>query len=710
MEEFNTDKLKLLKYNNNDSHYIVHLEYETFPIKLISDFDSFCYIESVIENIGLEKFNVSICFKNKNIKTIIKEIEDTINFKETKIDIPDTFHIYQNIDKYDKTNIDYKELHKILLDSINDKNKKNNDFLLSPKQIVQIMINEIKKVNSNKEHKHFITIDKDNLYSFIVNMDCGEKVEIKLILDPYFYPITPPKIEYIKPNIKKELLYSIINLDIIKTCNWSPIINLEYLIVNLANELKLIIKNYIIKEVEQCNELDSELNKLSILIKNNINKIKINIPIPKETKSINQTTFWKSGTGYGSTLINDTWDINKYIKEKEEEKDTITICLSKINLLIKKDNIAVIDDYILETYIITQTKGLTILELNKDKKLYFEIFNIIMNISNNNTQDSIINTQNLINNICENISIIYDEIKQLLELKDDDLLKLICSVYELLLKKYKSKAQEIIISNDIKEKYCSIMKSLQFGNYEIPSYHTFVKEKTKLNQSAMMRILTEISSFKSGLPLNWESSIWVRISKTNLNIFSFIISGPKNTPYENGLFEFHACFPIDYPNTVPSVIIHTTGNGSFRFNPNLYANGKVCLSLLGTWSGDDSEKWNPKTSTFLQIMVSIQSLIFVEEPYFNEPGWEKEIGTPKGITNSKNYNEKIFPNTVKLGMINMIKNPPSGFEDVIKNHFIMKKEEILNNIKMKHKQSNIFEHKNLLETYDLELTDLINKL
>jgi ubiquitin-conjugating enzyme E2 O len=33
---------------------------------------------------------------------------------------------------------------------------------------------------------------------------------------------------------------------------------------------------------------------------------------------------------------------------------------------------------------------------------------------------------------------------------------------------------------------------------------------------------------------------------------------------------------------------------------NLYENGYVCLSLLGTWSGRDSECWNPQTSTILQ--------------------------------------------------------------------------------------------------------------
>ena len=63
----------------------------------------------------------------------------------------------------------------------------------------------------------------------------------------------------------------------------------------------------------------------------------------------------------------------------------------------------------------------------------------------------------------------------------------------------------------------------------------------------------------------------------------------------------------------------------------------MCLSLLGTWSGQDEEKWNAKTSTFLQVMVSIQSLILVEKPFFNEPGYEKEMHTDNGKNNSIKY-------------------------------------------------------------------------
>ena len=253
------------------------------------------------------------------------------------------------------------------------------------------------------------------------------------------------------------------------------------------------------------------------------------------------------------------------------------------------------------------------------------------------------------------------------------------------------------------------MKSLQFGSSEVSSSHRFIKSKgTRPEQKALMRILSEISSFKTGLPLNWESSIWVRVPKDNINLFTFLISGPKDTPYENGLFEFHGYFPPDYPNKEPQVLIHTTGNGKVRFNPNLYDSGKVCLSLLGTWQGQDGEKWNPKTSTFLQVMVSIQSLILIENPYFNEPGWEREMGTAIGKQKSNTYNEERQPHTIGLGMTDMIKKPPIGFEEVVMNHFRLKKEEIINRTLIW--EQNATKNKSLIQTSRKELIEQLEKL
>lgn len=57
-----------------------------------------------------------------------------------------------------------------------------------------------------------------------------------------------------------------------------------------------------------------------------------------------------------------------------------------------------------------------------------------------------------------------------------------------------------------------------------------------------------------------------------------------------------------------------------------FQDGKVCLSLLGTWTGPG---WISGKSTLLQVLISIQSMILCEEPYLNEPGWATGAGTPQ---------------------------------------------------------------------------------
>ena len=139
----------------------------------------------------------------------------------------------------------------------------------------------------------------------------------------------------------------------------------------------------------------------------------------------------------------------------------------------------------------------------------------------------------------------------------------------------------------------------------------------------------------------------------------------------------------------------------------MYNSGKVCLSLLGTWGGQEGEKWNTKTSTFLQVMVSIQSLILIEEPYFNEPGWERQMNTDLGKSKSREYSESKQPHTINLAMINMIKFPPAGFEDVIQNHFRMKKEEIINRTHIWEQNAISSTNKNLIINYRKELIELL---
>ena len=101
-----------------------------------------------------------------------------------------------------------------------------------------------------------------------------------------------------------------------------------------------------------------------------------------------------------------------------------------------------------------------------------------------------------------------------------------------------------------------------------------------------------------------------------------------------------------------------------RFNPNLYQNGKVCLSLLGTWTGQGAECWNASNSTFLQVVISIQSLIFVAKPFFNEPGYMNQEGTATGERASREYNEALKPSTIRWAISAMLEKPPEHFEEV----------------------------------------------
>lgn len=53
------------------------------------------------------------------------------------------------------------------------------------------------------------------------------------------------------------------------------------------------------------------------------------------------------------------------------------------------------------------------------------------------------------------------------------------------------------------------------------------------------------------------------------------------------------------------------------------------------------------------------------------------LGTDKGKRYSKSYNEDILLHTIVHAMVAQLKRPSSGFEDVIRTHFRIKKKRIL---------------------------------
>ncbi|CAK9018060.1 unnamed protein product [Durusdinium trenchii] len=213
--------------------------------------------------------------------------------------------------------------------------------------------------------------------------------------------------------------------------------------------------------------------------------------------------------------------------------------------------------------------------------------------------------------------------------------------------------------------YCKSLKPLQLDAGDIEGDHCFLAS-----------VQQEFAGLASMLPLNASSAVLVRSGQQHQQLWRALITGPAETPYSGGCFIFDIYFPWSYPNTPPQVRLLTTGRDTVCFNPNLYSNGKVCLSLLGTWQGETAEQWDSQTSRAVQVLISIQSLILVSQPYFNEPGFEREIGTEPGERRSREYNRSVKENCIRWAMIDVLKNPKKEFTEAIKLHFKLQAEEI----------------------------------
>ncbi|MBA0784328.1 hypothetical protein Gotri_001913 [Gossypium trilobum] len=99
------------------------------------------------------------------------------------------------------------------------------------------------------------------------------------------------------------------------------------------------------------------------------------------------------------------------------------------------------------------------------------------------------------------------------------------------------------------------------------------------------------------------------VDENNIFEWSVTIIGPPDTLYEGGFFNAIISFPPNYPNSPPAVKFT-----SEIWHPNVYADGRVCISILHP-PGDDpngyelaSERWTP-VHTVESIVLSIISML-----------------------------------------------------------------------------------------------------
>ncbi|OQV16886.1 Ubiquitin-conjugating enzyme E2 Z [Hypsibius exemplaris] len=138
-------------------------------------------------------------------------------------------------------------------------------------------------------------------------------------------------------------------------------------------------------------------------------------------------------------------------------------------------------------------------------------------------------------------------------------------------------------------------------------------------------------------------NVYIQPNEDDITKLHALIIGPKDTPYEGGFFQFYLRVGPDYPLKPPRVCILTTDGGRVRFGPNLYAEGKICLSILGTWSGPS---WTA-AMTVSVVLTSIQSLMSVGA-LRNEPGHEKQLLTDPSIIA---YDHNVRYDTIRVAVL-----------------------------------------------------------
>lgn len=144
-----------------------------------------------------------------------------------------------------------------------------------------------------------------------------------------------------------------------------------------------------------------------------------------------------------------------------------------------------------------------------------------------------------------------------------------------------------------------------------------------------------------------------------------LLIGQKDTPYYGGYYFFSIEFPEDYPFG-PIKVKTLTQDGYTRFNPNMYLEGKVCLSILNTWH--DGPQWSG-VQTLESVLLVIMSDVLNENPITNEPAYRDH---KKDHPDSVMYNRILWHANLHTAVCTMLKTTPAWgkeFKDIMVEQF-----------------------------------------
>ena len=125
-----------------------------------------------------------------------------------------------------------------------------------------------------------------------------------------------------------------------------------------------------------------------------------------------------------------------------------------------------------------------------------------------------------------------------------------------------------------------------------------------MQQGINVRILKETQKLQSD-PI---VGIYAEPQIDNPRYFDVMIAGPKDSPYEGGLFKLQLYLPEDYPMVPPKILFITK-----IYHPNIDFLGRICLDIL-------KSNWTPALQ-IRSVLLSIQCLL--SDPNTSDPLNEK---------------------------------------------------------------------------------------
>jgi ubiquitin-protein ligase len=188
---------------------------------------------------------------------------------------------------------------------------------------------------------------------------------------------------------------------------------------------------------------------------------------------------------------------------------------------------------------------------------------------------------------------------------------------------------------------------------------------TFISRDTITRLLKDVKQIIKN-PLTENGIYYIHDDADIMKGYALII-GPSDTPYFGGNYFFEFNYPADYPHSPPKVKYCTNGN-NIRFNPNLYTCGKVCVSLLNTWRGD---QWT-SCQTISTVLLTLCTLL-CKDPLLNEPG------VSKTHDDMNSYDEIIQIANLDIAVCSILQKKEGIFLPFFENFFPYMKENFLKN-------------------------------